>query len=271
MPDETYIILFPEYEQLREEIKKLKTELSMLVLEFDELQFIICPNIKTAYQMAFGALELRVFDAYCLYLRLRRMVDMIRARQNRREKVDLKAIEAALDQEFDEYMAQREEQLRMLNEAIERSKADFLSDEETAELKKLYRTAVKALHPDLHPDQTPEEASLFLKAVSAFQNGDLRLMRVVCEAIGGGTPQFSQTDSLEELRVERDRLKQSLSEIKAEMEAFKKKPPYTLRPYVDDAEKADELKQSLQEKLSGYESANERLQQMIWEMTENES
>ena len=271
MPDETYIILFPEYEQLREEIKKLKTEFSMLVLDLDELRFVVCPNIKTAYQLAFGALELRVFDAYCLHARLRRMIEMIRARKNRREPVDVKEIENALDREFAEYLEQREEQLRALNEAIEHAQEDVLSGQETMELKKLYRTAVKALHPDLHPEQTPEEANLFLKAVSAFQNGDLRLMRVVCEAIGTETPQFSQSDTMEELRAERDRLKENLAAVLKEIEEIKRDYPYTLRNFVEDEQTAQEHKSSLKKTLTAYETANERLQKMIREMTENES
>ena len=269
MPDETYIIVFPEFEQLQEEIRKLKTESSMLVLELDELRFVVCPNVKTAYQLAFGALELQVFDAYCRYLRLRRMIEMIRAKRNRKEPVDVAAIEKALDEEFADYLKQREEQLRAINEAIERSKADVLSDADAKELKKLYRAAVKALHPDLHPDQTPEEAKLFLKAVSAFQNGDLRLLRVICGTLPGETTQFSQTDTLEDLRAERDRLRQLIASVKSDIETVKQSYPYTLRVYVDDEEEAAKRKGALSAKLESYQTANGQMEKMIWEMTEH--
>lgn len=36
------IILFPELQKLKDEVEKLRTELSMLMLEHDELRFVIC-------------------------------------------------------------------------------------------------------------------------------------------------------------------------------------------------------------------------------------
>ena len=39
------VILFPDFEKLKNEVEKMRTELSMLLLERDELQFVICRNI----------------------------------------------------------------------------------------------------------------------------------------------------------------------------------------------------------------------------------
>lgn len=38
------IIILPDFEKLKNEVEKLRTELSMLLLERDELQFVICKN-----------------------------------------------------------------------------------------------------------------------------------------------------------------------------------------------------------------------------------
>lgn len=43
------IILFPEVAALQEEIEKLRTEWSMLILERDELTYTVCKNIETKY------------------------------------------------------------------------------------------------------------------------------------------------------------------------------------------------------------------------------
>ncbi len=264
--DDVYLIVYPEQEQLREEIRKLKTEHSMLILELDELRFVVCPNIKAAYQLSAGALELRVFDAYCLYLRLKRMIDMIRSRQNRREPVDLQTIEALLDEEFSAYLEQRKQQLREMNKAIERSQAETLSEQDAAALKKLYRTAVKALHPDLHPEQQPEETDLFRKAVSAFQNGDLRLLEVICEVVAGDAARFSAAETTEDLRTERDRLKQKLDAVRRDITEVRQTYPYTLRVYTENEEEMKKLKQRLQEELAAYQRANGALRLQIREM-----
>lgn len=45
------VIVFPDFEKLKSEVEKMRTELSMLLLERDELQFVICKNIETEYKL----------------------------------------------------------------------------------------------------------------------------------------------------------------------------------------------------------------------------
>ena len=39
------VIVFPDFEKLKSEVEKKRTEISMLLLGRDELQFVICKNI----------------------------------------------------------------------------------------------------------------------------------------------------------------------------------------------------------------------------------
>ncbi len=48
-PTDSAMILFPEFEELKEKVERLRTELSMLLSERDELRFVVCKNIETAY------------------------------------------------------------------------------------------------------------------------------------------------------------------------------------------------------------------------------
>lgn len=64
------IVLFSGFEKLKEEIKRLKTELSMLLLERDELELVTCKNIEVAYHLKFGALEYKAYEAQCTALPL---------------------------------------------------------------------------------------------------------------------------------------------------------------------------------------------------------
>ena len=52
-----------------------------------------------------------------------------------------------------------------MNDALERSKGKFLTDEENSELKKLYRKIVKAMQPDINPDVSEAQVNLFDNAV----------------------------------------------------------------------------------------------------------
>ena len=55
------IILFPDYQELKEKVERMRTELSMLLLERDELEFVICKNIETAYFLKLGAIEYKAY------------------------------------------------------------------------------------------------------------------------------------------------------------------------------------------------------------------
>ena len=77
------IIDFPDDKKSRERIKELKKTLENLVFERDNIEFVVCENIKTEYLLTFGSLEYRIYKTYCTYLRLKRKKDMIQARKNR--------------------------------------------------------------------------------------------------------------------------------------------------------------------------------------------
>lgn len=93
----------PKDEDKKEKIRELKKILEELVLEKDNLIYIVCENIKTEYMLTFGSLEYRLYKAFCKYLRLRRKKEMIQAKKNREEKVKIEEIENILDEEFAEY------------------------------------------------------------------------------------------------------------------------------------------------------------------------
>ncbi|NLK70995.1 MAG: hypothetical protein GX286_06110, partial [Clostridiales bacterium] len=100
------VIIFPDLEELKKEVEKMRIELSMLLLERDELQFVICKNIETEYMLKLGSIEYKAYEAQCAALRLKRKIELIQAKKNRQEKIIISAIEETLDSEFAEYKKQ---------------------------------------------------------------------------------------------------------------------------------------------------------------------
>uniref|UniRef100_UPI003FEEB445 hypothetical protein n=1 Tax=Eubacterium sp. TaxID=142586 RepID=UPI003FEEB445 len=199
------VIVFPDFEKLKNEVEKMRTELSMLLLERDELQFVICKNIETEYMLKLGGIEYKAYEAKCAALRLKRKIELIQAKKNRQEKVIISAIEETLDTEFAEYQKQLNEQIDKMNDALKRSKAEVLSDEDNKKLKKLYRKIVKALHPDINPDVSQAQVQLFDNAVSAYKNGDLGTLRIIGEMVGNSPLPEQHKDALTQLNEEKDR------------------------------------------------------------------
>ena len=64
---------------------------------------------------------------------------------NRQEKIVIDDIEQELDKEFEKYIQELDEQMKKMNEILEKIDYDKLSKEEMKELKSAYRKIVKAL------------------------------------------------------------------------------------------------------------------------------
>lgn len=246
------VIVFPDFEKLKNEVEKLRTELSMLLLERDELQFVICKNIETAYMLSLGSIEYKAYEAQCAALRLKRKIELIQAKKNRQEKVVISAIEETLDNEFAEYQKQLDEQIDKMNNALERSRSEILTDEEHKELKKLYRQIVKSLHPDINPDVSGAQITLFENAVNAYKNGDLPTLRIISSMVGGDSLPEQHTDAMAQLAEEKKRLQSSIESVRDSIEKIKSEYPYTLKDIIDDEEKTEQKRLELEKILEQY-------------------
>lgn len=260
------IILFPDFEKLKSEVEKMHTELSMLLLERDELQFVICKNIETEYMLKLGSIEYKAYESQCTFLRLKRKIELIQAKKNRQEKIIISDIEETLDIEFAEYQKQLDEQIDKMNDALKRSKAEFLSDEDNRELKKLYRKIVKSLHPDINSNVSEAQLQLFDNAVSAYKNGDLETLRIIGEMVGNNPLPEQNKDAMTQLVEDRERLHGLLKSIRESIDNIKTEYPYTMKDIVEDTEKTEQKKQELESIIEQYNELIVILKTKIKEM-----
>ena len=216
--------------------------------------------------LAVGALEYKAYEAQCLTLRLKRKIEMIQAKRNRQKKVVLSQIEHALDAEFDEYQRKLNEQMEKMNQAIERSHSPFLTDEETAECKKLYRAIVKTLHPDLHPDLTDAQKQLFQNAVQVYQDGDLNTLRIIRAMSEETLLPDNRENAAAALYRETERLKNMLTAIHEDIAAIKSKFPYTMKKFLSDPQQVEKKKQELTSIIGQYQDMAKHYQERIAEM-----
>lgn len=261
------VIVFPEFQKLKDDVERLRTELSMLLLERDELQFVISKNLNTAYMLEFGSLEYKAYEAQCTALRLKRKIELIQAKLNRQEKVIPEKIEAALDAEFAEYQTKLEEQINKMNEAIERSKLPTLSEKETKEIKQIYRNVVKTLHPDLNLNVSPAQIRLFENAVEAYKSGDITALRIIQEMIVEHDLPETQKDSLSILREKHTELSGLIRTIQESIDRIKSEYPFTMQHILENAEKRAARKTELEEISAQYagliEFYSARLKEML--------
>ncbi len=260
------IIVFPEIERLHEEIEHLRNEVSALLMERDELKYVICKNIETEYMLELGDLEYKVYEAMCKALRMKRKLELIQAAKNRQEKVILFEIELILDEEFAQYQETLNLQIEKMKEALERDQAETLSQEEVRRLKKMYRTIVKAIHPDIHPDVTKEQRELFYQAVDAYKRGDLKTLEIIAVMAGDGMLPSRQEDRVRQLMEEKERLQEAVCKIQEEIRQIKSKYPYNLKEIIENPDKVEARRRQLKELLEDYQKTADIYEKRIDKM-----
>lgn len=155
------------------EVNKLKEQLTQLIFEYDNLIGHVCPELERRYVLEFGLYEYELYKKDLDIDKLKRKLQLIRIEINHENKINIKEIERKLNKEFEEYEKQLQTQFDEIK-FLEQHEFEKLSPEDTKKLKLLYRKLVKRLHPDLNPNPNFLEISLFYKAVTSFESGDLK-------------------------------------------------------------------------------------------------
>ena len=260
------VIMFPDFVKLDKEVKEMRSQLSELLLERDQLHLIVCPNIETEYLLLFGSLEYKAYETQCTALRLKRKAELIQAKLNRQEKVIVKTIEEILDDEFAEFKNKLDEQIDKMNEAIMKNGCEHLSEEDTKELKRIYRKVVKALHPDLNPEISESQIHLFANAVNAYKNGDLDTLKIIGEMVNDNPLPKNHENALTQLADEKQRLQGLLTSIRESILKIKSEYPYLMKESLEDPETTERRKHEFESIINQYSEMIEIYTSRIDEM-----
>lgn len=244
------IIKFTPLNDLKEKIERLRKEISDKYLERDTLIHHTCKNIEAEYILLFGNLEYKAYESELKYRRLKRKFELIMIRKNRKEEINIDDVEKLLDQEFVEYKKKLEKLLSDFDSALEFLKSPSLSEKNSQELKSLYKKLVKLLHPDLNPNQTETMINLFIKAVDAFEKGDLETLKMIYEIVKGE----SNIEKIENPLHEIERLKDTLNRLDSDIEKIKSNYPYTLIDVLKSEENKEKRKVELEDLIERYNS-----------------
>ena len=226
-------IRISEYDEIFRDIEKMRVEISTLINERDDLLFNICKNIEAKYIQSVGALEYKVYKAECLYRQLKRKAQLIQAKKNCQVPIDVSEIDRQLEDEMEEYKQAMGQRLRAINKALSWFSGKIVPPKLVEEEKRLYRSIVKALHPDLNPDLTQEQKEMFLRAVEAYKTHDIEALRLIYTvAIDPITEEKDQ--SFLDLVKKRDKLYEAMLRVKKEIVQIKSRFPYTMKDFVND-------------------------------------
>lgn len=236
-----------EFERLKSEAKRLAETLEGLLLEREELERVVKPNLDAIYQLRIGQFALENFAIEVECRRLKREIELMQSYLNRSEVPDDDAIALILAQEFAEWEAR----IRAMSASALKSRLrleNLMSEEESQEIKSLYRALAKKLHPDLNPNQTERERSLWLQVAEAYESGDLDALRSLSLYASLWQEPDVSDDVIETLQTRIERLKAEIEKCAAQLIALKSAPPLSMRHQLADPEWINAEQEKLRER-----------------------
>jgi hypothetical protein len=166
-----------ENKRLHARYQALKTEFSSLFQEKDTMLIYEKEYLTALYLALIGRKKYELFCLQTEVSSLKFKQSLIQSYLNRSEPPNLSHIEAAIAKAFNSYFKQIEEQAQNLKAAQAYLETDALSPEEAQELKTLYRTLIKRLHPDINPSLSERDKVLFQQVQAAYKLCLLTKMR----------------------------------------------------------------------------------------------
>ena len=261
----------PEYQMLREQYDMLVAAYTTLVSQYQNMTDHEAPHLSALYMHYFGKLlytQLRLALSLSM-LRLRR--SLLQAYINRDQAPDLVEIDKQMAQQRLEYRRLLEQKLDQLKAAQAYWDAPRLTPEESKELKEIYKTLVKRLHPDLNPHYTEEDKRLFLITVKAYQIGDLPQLRAVLALLNKKKHTEELPSDPETLSAEIEKLREKKSTLEIRMAKRSVSFPFDQRELLSSPVKILEKQAELQATIQELEESEKELQTIITLMEEYKS
>ncbi|MBR5432618.1 MAG: hypothetical protein IK119_09630 [Bacteroidales bacterium] len=254
------LIIHPEVAALQEQLEKLRQESSKLYLQAEYMQFEERPLLYSLYETNIGKLQ---FEEFQLSVKIRLVnleAQLIQAYINRNERPDEHQIAERLRLEQEKFKGELDDKEAQIKAAQDYLNAPSYSKEETEELRNLYRIITKALHPDLHPEQTQKEHDLFLKAVSAYRMGDIHVLRQIALAITDEAIDKIPDDDLPSLI---EKAQASVDAFKTRIDKMNKEFPFIYREQLKNEDWIKEQKVEISERISTARKTLEQKQQYL--------
>lgn len=254
----------PEQEKRRAEYEALVKEYTDLIEYYRGMIDHEGPHLSALYMHHFGQLLYEQLKQTLAVDALRMRRSLLQAYVNRDQAPDLEEINSQMEarrREYDELLAKR---MSDIKEAKRYLSTPGLTVKETNELRALYKTLVKRLHPDLNPHYSEAEKKLFLATVKAYQQGDLAQMRVLMDLL-------NKDDLMQKkLQWDADTLVNEIDKLRKRMIALDEKRillelgfPFIHRALLHDAERIKVKKETIEQAISELKAEEDKLKVIV--------
>lgn len=165
------------YDWLTREVASSRMALIRLYEKRDHILYVEAPPLRKKYMAMIGTIEEPVLQAELEVSLLRRKLELIQTARNRREELDIAALDAQMEQEKAEQIAEVEQRDKTLQEL------PTLTAQQEHTMQRQYREITSAFHPALNAGLSETQKELYQKAMDAYQMQDTDAMKLIYEEL----------------------------------------------------------------------------------------
>lgn len=163
-------------DSLRQEIRAARERIISLVAQMDDIRLQQIPQIRADYALKIGCWEQELLQAELAARRARRRLALVQAQVNQGSRPQMDDIEQELDEELAQWTAKAQQAQAAYEQALSYlTGGRRMSRREDAQVRSLYHTLVKRLHPDVCGSS--QGVVLFRIAQAAYANGDIQALQ----------------------------------------------------------------------------------------------
>lgn len=260
------ITLLEDYKKLKATQEELSIKYIKLIEEQEDISFKKKNYLEAKYLGHFGYLHKVKLHLEIEIRKNKRKISLIQAYLNRNKKVDINKIEKILQEEMQEF----EKQIKNYQLKIEYSKrllkSDLLTEEELKEVKSIFRKLAKRLHPDINKNQSKRTKTLWEQLQKAYENNDLATLRLIANIIDDTGYDVSNTNSLEELKKDIEKLQIKIEEIIIYLKEINTIFPFNIEDKLEEINWIDEEKMTISNEINNLKELSEIYKSKLREM-----
>lgn len=263
------IDISPERKRLQLRYADLKKNFAVLTEKRDHMNQFEGPNLCSLYLELLGHLQYErlALQIECKALQMRQQ--LMQAYINRDEEPDLEDVERQIQEAVAEYNKILAEEAERLKAAREILNAPLMSEEESKEMKDLYKFLVRQLHPDLHPDQAERESDLFLQVQAAYKLCDIDKLREIALLLDSKKlDKTDLTETYDELQHKVKLIEDKIKDIREKIDKLLNSFPFIYREKLDDREWVEEQQNMVKQDIENLKETKSKLERIVAVMRE---
>lgn len=209
------------------------------------------------YIRVFGDRICRLFACKVSCIKKKKMISYCQAVLNHGGKIEQDKLQEYLNKEMADYQKQLDELIEAKNAA---NKGELISEYDMLEIRRLYRSLVKRMHPDRNPQFAEDEdiMAVWNEIAIAYTCNDLKRLRELEVLANSLLKGFGEQNDIDIPDIE-DRIE----EIEAEMDTIRNTDPYLYHEILKDPVAVREKEQSLDEEIQEYQEYEQQLEEVL--------